>query len=127
MSAPATVNQTASVVNEVLKQLIEGAGQDVVEAYVIVQVPWLGWPIFRWILELILSEASALIYTQAANAATKIVIDVQVNLEKSTVISSFQNLQMAIASGDQGAIKIASQDIDNSYAALIHSDGSASP
>lgn len=124
-ASPATTNQTASVINAVLKNIIEGAGLDVIEATLIAEVPWLGWPVIKQIMELILNKAADLLYTQAANAATKIVIDVQVNVEQSKVLNAFQNLQMAIASGDQNAISKASSDLDDAYGSLIHSDGSA--
>lgn len=127
MSDPTTVNKTASVVNEILKDIIEGSGVKAIEASVIADVPWLGLPFIKQIFEFILNKVATLIYQAAAEAATKIIIDVQVNMEESSVLSSFQNLQMAIASGDQNAIKIASDDLDKAYGSLIHSDGAAPP
>lgn len=127
MSDPTLENKAASIVNQILKELIEGAGESVVEATLIAQFPWLGLPFVKQIFEFILDKASGLIYQNAAMAATKIVIDIQVNQEESAVKASFDNLQMALASGDAHAIEIASADLSKSYAAIIHFDGSASP
>lgn len=125
MADPATSNKAASVVNDILKTIIEGAGKPGIEAALIADFPWLGLPIVKQIFEFVLSKVADLVYKDAANLATKIIIDAQVNLEKSTVIGAFQNLQMAIASGDESAIKMASNDLDKAYGSLIHSDGSA--
>ena len=127
MADPATNNHAASVVNGILKKVIEGTSVDAIEALVIADVPWLGFPVIKQVFEFILNKVAALIYVRAANAATKIVVDIQVNGEESVVLSSFQNLQMAIASGDADAIKKASDNLDEAYGSLIHSDGIAVP
>lgn len=126
MPSPTTNNQTASIVNQILKNLIEGAGQDAVEAELISLQPWLALPFIKQIFEFILGLVSGAIYKQAAYAATQIVIDTQVSLEESKTYGAFQTLQMAIASGDKAAIDKASQDLDAAYGALINYDGSAS-
>lgn len=125
MASPTTNNTTAGIVNQILKILIEGAGQASIEAALIAQYPFLAWPFVRQIMELILSYALGIIYTNAANAATAVIIDIQVNVEASAASAAFQNLQMAIASGDQSAITKASQDLDNAYSSLIHTNGSS--
>ncbi len=124
---PATLNEAASAVNQVLKTIIEGAGTTALEDALITESPWLGLPVIKQVFEFILDKVSNMIYQDAADAATKLIIDVQVNLEKSQVLGAFQNLQMAIASGDKNAIDQMSKDLDQVYARLIHSDGSASP
>lgn len=125
MSDPTTVNQTATVVNDVIKAIIEGAGVTEVEAIAVAEAPWLALPFVHWIFMLGLNWVAKYFYTSAANAATKIVIDVQVNIEKSKVLNSFQELQQAIASGDNDAIALASKDLSSAYGSLIHSDGAA--
>lgn len=126
MSAePTTTDQVASAVNDVLKSIIEGAGVTAVEVSVIADVPWLGLPVIKQIFEYFLNLVASYFYVDAANAATKLVIDVQVNLEESKVLNSFQELQQAVASGDQNAIAKASGDLDSAYGSIIHSDGSA--
>lgn len=127
MSDPTTTNQTASVVNGILSNLINGAGITAAESAAIAEFPWLGLPIIKQIFELVLNKVASIIYDQAAYAATKVVIDVQVGLEESATGPAFQNLQMAIASGDQAAIAKASKDLDTAYSNLIHFDGWSSP
>lgn len=127
MGDPTDKNQAADVINGVLKNLISGIGVDAVEAAAIAAYPWLGFwgirTIFDWVVKLVANQ----IYMQAAMVATKIVIDVQVAEEESKTNDSFKNLQMALASGDPGAIKKASADLDKAYGDLIHSDGWSSP
>lgn len=125
MSTPSTTNQAATVVNNILQNIIEGSGVSVVEAAILIDVPWLGLPIIKQVFEYFLNFVASYIYVDAANTATKIVIDIQVNAEESVVISNFQELQQAIASGDQNAISKASSDLDSAYGSIIHSDGSA--
>lgn len=127
MSDPTTQNQVASTVNSVLKTIIEGAGTTALENALIVEFPWLGLPVIKQIFEFILNKVSAIIYQDAAEAATKLIIDLQVNGEESSVGNAFKNLQMALASGDQNAINQTSKELDQAYASLIHSDGSSSP
>lgn len=125
MADPVTNNQTASIVNDILKTVIEGGGVTATEAVIIADVPWLGLPIIKQIMELILNKVAAVFYTSAANAATKLIVDIQINQEKSTVLNAFQSLQMAVASGDKDAIAKASDDLDKAYGSIIHYDGSA--
>lgn len=127
MDAPTTENPVATVVNSILKELIENVGETAAEAAIIADVPWLGVPVVKQVFEYLLGFVGSYIYKQAAWGATKIIIDVQTKMEASAAYSAFQNLQMAIASGDPGAITKASQDLDKAYAALIHFDGSAPP
>lgn len=126
MADPTTVNEAATIVN----QLILGAinvDVEALEAAAIAEDPWLGLPFIKQIFEFFLNKLSGKIYAQAAMAATKLVIDYQVNREESTAVNSFDNLQMAVASGDQNAINKASSDLDAAYGAIIHSDGAAPP
>lgn len=127
MSDPTTTNEAARVVNEALNKLIEGAGVDAAEAALIADFPWLGIPVVKQILEWALNKIASYFYVAAANAATSIVIDVQTNVEASTALVAYQNLQMAIASGDQNAVKKASDDLSTAYGNLIHSGGWSSP
>jgi hypothetical protein len=127
VTGPSTTNQLASIVNSVLKNLIEGAGGGALETVLIAQYPWLGLPFVKQLFEFILEKATGLIYQNAAEAATKVIIDAQVNVEEGAANAAFQNLQLAVASGDPEAIAQASADLDSNYRKLINFDGSASP
>lgn len=127
MSEPTTVNKTANIVNQILNGLISEAGADAVKAALIVEFPWLGLPFIKQLFSFIVDKVAAIIYKQAAFAATKIIIDMQVNAEVGGVNDAFDNLTMAVASGDQIAIDKASANLSTAYGDLIHYDGSASP
>lgn len=127
MSEPTTKNKTASIVNQVLKGLIEGAGADALKAALIADNPWLGLPIVKQLFGFIVDKLAEAIYKQAAFVATKIIIDVQINIEEGAVNAAFDNLTMAVASGDPVAIDKASANLSKTYGDLIHYDGSASP
>jgi hypothetical protein len=124
VSDPTTTNAVAAEVNKILAELIEGAGETAAEATAIAAYPWLGWPFVKQIFEGVLSYVSGLVYRQAALVATQIIVDAQINLEESTTYGAFQNLQLAVASGDKNAITQATADLDKAYGALIHYDGS---
>lgn len=124
---PATTNQVASIVNQILAGLIEGTGTTAVETAVIAANPWLGLPFIKQLFDFIVEHVAAAIYKEVALAATKIIIDVQIDVETGTVNNAFQTLQMAVASGDNTAIAKASSDLSDAYGKLIHYDGSASP
>lgn len=127
MADPTTTNKVAEAINKILKGLIEGAGEDAIIAAATAAQPWLGLPFVKQIFGLFVGYVAKFFYEQAAMAATKIVIDVQVEMEESKTFNAFQNLQMAIASGDPDAIKLASNNLDKAYGDLIHNDGWSSP
>lgn len=124
---PTTENKVASIVNQILAGLIEGTGEAAVEAALVAQNPWLALPFVKQIFEFVLNKVGAILYKEVALAATKIIIDAQINVEEGSVNTAFQDLQMAVAGGDTDAIAKASSDLSAAYAALIHYDGSASP
>lgn len=131
MSDPTTVNKTASIVAGILEQLASGA-EDVVIAMIladtaeVVAIPVIG-QLWTAIVKLAVNRLGQYFYVNTANIATKIIIDIQVSGEASSANEAFQNLQMAVASGDKNAIKTASDDMDKAYGDLVHDDGSFSP
>lgn len=120
-----TDNTLADMVNSAISDALT-LGEGVVEAAIIADLPILGYPGFKQLLELILGWVEGYFLTQASDAATKIVIDIQVNAEESTVTQAFKGAQQAIQSGDANAITQASQNLDSAFGSIIHSDGSAS-
>lgn len=127
MGEPTTENKTAGIVNKILNGLIEGAGVDALKVALTAEFPWLGLPFVKQLFSFILDKVAAAIYKQAAFIATKIVIDMQVKQEVGGVNNAFDNLTMAVASGDQIAIDKASANLSTMYGNLIHYDGSSSP
>lgn len=132
MADPTTVNQVAAKIADILEIIIEGRGEDVAIALIladtatVVAIPVVG-VIWTALVTLLVGKFGTYFYRQAALAATDIIIDFQTDGEVSNANNGFENLQMAIASGDQSAIDQASADMDKYYAALIHSDGGFSP
>src|SRR4029078_6324529 len=124
---PTTENKVAAIVNEILKAAIEGAGVKTIRGTLVASNPLLESPLLKQIFDYSLNYLGKYFYQQAAFAATKLIIDIQVDREGSDVVSAFQNLQMAVAGNDAEAIKKASDGLTKAYASLIHYDGSASP
>ncbi len=125
MSSVNLDNKTASIVNQILKGLIEGSGEDLIIALAIGEQPWLGLPFIKQIFTYIVGIVGKYIYIQAAHVATAIVIDIQTAGEASATNDAYQNLQVAILSGDETAINKASGDLDEAYANLVNFDGSS--
>lgn len=125
VNSVSTTNEAASIVNRILNGLIRSAGGDAAKAALIAEFPWMGLPFVKQLMGLIVDRISQMIYVEAAHAATKLVIDIQVSGEVSGVNAAFDNLRMAEASGDPVGIAKASADLSDAYARLIHSDGSA--
>jgi hypothetical protein len=131
LSEPATVNETASIVGKLLQTIFE-KGDDAVVALIladtanVVAIPVVG-AIWKELVRAVVSKIGTYFYKQTAMGATKVIIDMQVNGEVSVVKSRFDNLQMAVASGDPKAVELASSQLDEAYGSLIHSDGSWSP
>lgn len=125
-AVPTTSNTLAGIVNGAIKAGLDG-GTTTIEAVIIADVPWLGLPVVKQILEYFLGFVEKYFYTGAANAATKLVIDMQVDSEISATNAAFANVQAALASGDTSAIQKASTDLDAAFASIIHYDGSSSP
>lgn len=117
--------------NQILAALLSGTQDAAVTLILadtagIVAIPIVG-QVWSGLVRYFVGSLSSYFYAQAAAAATSIIVDMQVNEEESAATNAFQNLQMAIASGDKDVIKKASDDLDKAYASLIHYDGSASP
>jgi hypothetical protein len=131
MSDPTTVNKAAEIVSKLLEEIFS-KGEDAVIALIladtaqVVAIPVVG---FLWtqVVRAVVPYLGTYFYKQTAIGATKVIIDVQVDGEVSDVKNRFENLQMAVASGDQSAINLASKQLDEAYGSLIHSDGSYSP
>ena len=112
------------MVNDALKAAMT-SGEVAAEAVLIADQPWLGLPIVKQLLEWLLDQMTGVLYGQAADAATKIIIDLQVGEETSAVNSAFSAAQAAIASGDANAITTAQANLSSAFGGLINSDGSA--
>lgn len=131
-SAPKTENRVATIINKALSALINDAGEAEVEALIIAAAPaFFAIPIIGWIsrqfVHLIVSKFAWAFYEVAAKLATRIVVNIQANMENSDVKDKGSKLEDAIKSGDENAIAKADQDLEDSWGNLIHMDGAAPP
>lgn len=123
-TTPVTVNPVATIVNQAISAAMSG-GELAVQAAITAEVPFLGLPIISTIFGWFLGRVESYFYVDAANAATKLIIDIQVNAEESAATKAFNDVQTAIAGGDQNAINTASAALDSAYGDIIGYDGAA--
>lgn len=102
------------------------SGEVAVQAAIVADVPFLGLPVISQIFGWLLGLVEGYFYTEAANAVTKLIIDLQTDSEVTATQTAYTAAQAAIASGDANAIQAASTNLDSAFASLIHSDGSFS-
>lgn len=123
-SNPTTVNEPAVVVGKVLSVLKNG-GVALVEALIIADVPWLGWPGIKQIWEFIFSWIAGYFVKAAQNGATFVIIDIQVGAEVGKLAEALKAVIIAQKSGDPVAIKKAMKDYADAQSALVHDNGSS--
>ena len=84
-AVPTTQNQLASIVNDVLKGLIEGAGESAIVAAIladtagVVAIPVIG-PLYSWAISGLVSWLGKYFYVGAANVATEIIEEIRSTL-----------------------------------------------
>lgn len=122
---PTTVNTTANIVDGIIKAAIAG-GDDAVEAYLIIQFPFLGWPIISLIFKAIVSGIGSSIQTNITGIANVLVIDIQTQGEQSSVVQAANQLSKAQAGSDPVATQAATDALITAYGNLFHNDGVAS-
>lgn len=124
-AVPTTVNTIAGAVNKAINAAMS-VEESAVEALIIADIPFLGLPGFKQVLEMAVNWLGSYIYVDAAAVATSIVVDLQVSVEVTATQTAYAAAQAAIASGDQNAIQTASTNLDAAFASIIHFDGSSS-
>jgi hypothetical protein len=121
---PTNDNAAADIVNKFIDTLLN-AGAQAAEAYLISLDPLLlSNPIVKFLLDRGVGYIEGLLDGVLKKIATSLVIDFQINQEKSEVFTTLTALQFAIASNDSAAIEQAKQGAINAWAAVIHFDGS---
>lgn len=119
----------ATLVNGIINAVLTG-GVDAGEIYIesldpaLFAIPVLG-SLLKDGLDEILSAIQGQLYTNISQIADQITIDIQTNGESSAVATAAQQLATAKKAGNQDAVTSATQNLINSWASLIHSDGSA--
>lgn len=124
-SEPTTVNTTAQAVNTGIS-ITGNAIVSVVQAMILVDVPALGFPVFKQLWEALFNWIAGYFIRAAQNGATFEIIDAQVASEETNLSGALTNLIAAEKTGDSDAVKKAIQAYADAHSALVHSDGSAS-
>ncbi len=107
-----------------LDAVVKYAIEPMMEAYIISQVPALGLPVLKQMMEALLD---ALVQREAQILKTFLaftIIDGQVNSENKAVKDQLVAWNAAHATGDPHAIQQASDDLAAAFGRLIHYDGS---
>lgn len=118
------VNTGVQTADTALNAVIKYAIEPELEAYIIAQVPALGLPVLKQIMEGLLE---ALIEREAAILQTFLdfaIIDHQVSQEHQAVVDALKAWQAAHASGDPNVVKKSESDLVDAFGHLIHYDGS---
>lgn len=124
---PSTTNQAATLVNQAVQTVIQRVGEPALEAACITAQPWLGWLGVNWVFGWVCDWFAGKFYTVSAKQLTSVVIDLQINGEKSAANQAVQGMQQAAQSGDPSAMAQSTQAFEDAFGRLAHYDGSASP
>ena len=122
MSGPVETDIVAQIVGDFIEALMTG-GEDVAEAYLTAQFPFLANPIMQSILDWLVKDFGQAIQTVVINGTTSMVISIQSDSERAQILAAATALQIAQNSGDQDAIKKALEGAKEAYGSVIHWDG----
>lgn len=123
---PTTVNQPAKTADQIISAVVFDAGVPIAEAAIIAAVPWLGLPIIKNILELLLKTVAGYFYRATSTYSTLQIIAFETNSEKGAYAAAEKNLRLAHVSGDPVALQKATDDFKKTFRSLVHYDGSNS-
>ncbi len=122
-----TDNQTADILNCVIQALLSG-GEKAAEAYLTALDPvLLANPIMSWLMDVGVQYIGQILSIAGQKFVDQLVIDAQVNYEKSGVLDAGTALTLAMASKDQAAIDMAKANLSAAYQAIISFDGWSHP
>ena len=123
-TTPTTTNEAAVFFDGLVQAMITG-GEDVAKAYILTTpAAFLEGPVIDVFTNWILDGLADAVYQQTANLVTKVVIDIQTDVEKSEIADAVASVVAAKVVGDPNALAKAYVQFDSAVANLIHSDGS---
>lgn len=126
-TTPTTSNEALVIVDAVISALMQG-GEVAAEAYLTSLDPaLLAVPIVAWLMDEGVKYLGSIISVVEQKFVNGIVIDIQVNGEKSAVITQAVALQIALSAGDPNAIKAQADKAAAAWGSIIHYDGSSAP
>ena len=88
-------------------------------------VPWLGFPGLKQIWEALFGWIAGYFIKAAENGAAFVIMDLQIDNEKSRISTALAAIVVAEKSGDKNAIQTAIRNYAAAQSALVHDDGSA--
>lgn len=122
-----TENQGLAIIDGVIDALMAG-GEKAAELYLTGLAPEvMAMPIVGWLISEGMVYLSHIIARTEEKFVNNIVIDIQVNGERSAVITQAVALQIALSSGDIDAIKSQADKAAEAWGSLIRYDGSHVP
>lgn len=129
---PFPTNQAAETVNEVVSKVVDAADDlaaKSIETTVEASMPFFSLPVIRQLTDALIEDLIGLIGKDISvslqQIGTFMVIDTQVNGEKTGVSQALANIMIAEKSGDQNAISKAIGAYQKAQSALVNSDGAA--
>ncbi len=120
-------NDALTITNGVIGAFFQG-GEVAAEAYLTALDPsLLALPIVAWFLDEGVALLGKFLRVATEKFADSVVIDIQINGEKSKALNACTELALALGSGNTDAIAQASQDAKDAYKAVVHFDGFGNP
>lgn len=135
VSAPTTVNGTATLLNSAISKAM-GAAETIVDNLIVAQIAaWTGpmAPFCAFLVNIfikpfvspLVSYIGGKFSVVLQNGGTFAVIDLQVDYEDSNESAALKNYIIALKGGDPNAIQAARIALANAQSSLTHDDGSA--
>lgn len=122
---PTTVNTAAdtadSIIHDVIYEVAVNAAITACSAY----LPFLKLPIISSLFSFAVNKVAALIYTYLSQFVTFLVIDIQVDSEKTLYAQAEGGLRTAMLTADPAQIAAARAQFKATLGSLIHYDGSS--
>lgn len=119
---PTTVNEAATIAERVISFIID-QGLNATKAALVVQAPYLGWPVISQVTDFILAKIGEKLKKYFATRSTFLIIDFQSIEEKDAYLASVNALIAAKKGGKPDEISEAERLFKEKAAALIHNNG----
>ncbi len=124
MTSPTTNNSATNTADTLIKDGTS-IGVSVVEAAIIADVPWLGYPGIKQIWEALFSWIAGYFSAAAQKGVNFAIIDTQVDGQVSDLSKALAALQIAYKSGNQDEISKALNQISQAQSNLANDNGSS--
>lgn len=123
-SVPVTTNPTVSTLDGIINNAVMTLALQLAEKSLETAIPELQWPIIKQLFEEAMKIGFQYVDTALEQVAALAIIDAQANAEAAAYQAAVNQLQTALAGGNQDAITAAQQLFTSTLGSLIHWDGS---